>query len=62
MYDCFIFVYINCVYVQVVSIILDVSVKIYVGRVDVIYVEIYKVLIGLGRSGEKFKVDEDGKF
>lgn len=51
----------NCVYVQVASTTLDASAKIYAGRVDAIHAETYKVLTGLGRSGEKSKADEDGK-
>lgn len=46
---------------QVASTTLDASAKIYAGRVDAIHAETYKVLTGLGRSGEKSKADEDGE-
>ncbi|XP_061194277.1 condensin complex subunit 2-like [Saccostrea echinata] len=46
---------------QVASTTLDASAKIYAGRVDAIHSETYKVLTGLGRSGEKSKADEDGE-
>ncbi|XP_078312150.1 condensin complex subunit 2-like [Crassostrea virginica] len=45
---------------QVASTTLDASAKIYAGRVDAIHAETYKVLTGLGRSGDKPKTDEDG--
>lgn len=46
---------------QVASTTLDASAKIYAGRVDAIHSETYKVLTGLGRSGEKSKAEEDGE-
>ena len=46
---------------QVASTTLDASAKIYAGRVDAIHAETYKVLTGLGRSGDKPKTDEDGR-
>lgn len=48
-------------FLQVASTTLDASAKIYAGRVDAIHAETYKVLTGLGRSGEKSKADEDGR-